>query len=148
VNPALSEEKAVSKFNLHLVIAAAAFIAASATASAQSALVANVPFEFKIGSHSVLPAGDYMIVRTHPDIWVFEDRESRHKTMVAMGQPSGSRGTDPPQLVFRCHGSECALSKIQVGHGETGYELPQLKSKSGGDEVALRIVPLSRGDAE
>lgn len=137
----------MSKFNLHLVIAAAAFIAASATASAQSALVANVPFEFKISSRGVLPAGDYMVVRLDPGMWLFEDRESRHKTLVALGAPSQSRNTDPPQLVFRCHESECALSKIQVGHGETGYEVLHPKSKSG-EQLATVVVPLLQGGAE
>lgn len=138
----------MSNIRLNLITAAAALIATSATASAQNALIARVPFEFKISSRAVLPAGDYSVIRTHPDVWMFEDRESRHKTMVALGVPSDSRNTDPPQLVFRCHGSECALSKIQVGHGETGYDVPQPRSKSGGEEVAVRIVSLSHGSAE
>ena len=137
----------MSKFNLNLIIAAAAFIAASATASAQSALVANIPFEFKISSRSVLPAGDYVVVRMNPSVWLFEDRESRHKTLVALGAPSQSRNTDLPQLIFWCHESDCALSKIQVGRGETGYELLHPKSKPG-EQLATVVVPLLQGGAE
>jgi hypothetical protein len=148
LNPATSEEKEMSNIRLNLITAAAALIAASATASAQNALIANVPFEFKISSRTVLPAGGYNVIRTHPDLWVFEDRESGHKTMVAIGVVSSSGRYDRPQLEFRCHGNECALTKIQVGYGETGYEVPQPKPKSGGDEVAVRIVPLSHGSTE
>lgn len=137
----------MSKFNLNLIIAAAAFIAASATASAQSALVANIPFEFKISSQSVLPAGDYVVVRMNPGVWLFEDRESSHKTLVALGAPSQSRNTDPPQLIFRCHERDCALSKIQVGRGETGYEVLHPKSKPG-EQLATVVVPLLQGGAE
>jgi hypothetical protein len=138
----------MGNIKLNFVTAAAALIAASATASAQNSLIAKVPFEFKISSRTVLPAGEYTVIRTHPDLWMFQDRESRHKAMVAMGLPSGSRNTDPPQLVFRCHGGECALSRIQVGHGDTGYEVPQPKPKSGGQELATRVAPLSRSGAE
>ena len=79
---------------------------------------------------------------------MFEDRESGHKTMVAIGVASSSDRNDRPQLEFHCHGNECALTKIQVGYGETGYEVPQPKPKSGRDEVAVRIVSLSHGSAE
>jgi hypothetical protein len=68
--------------------------------------------------------------------------------MVAIGVVSSSGRNDRPQLEFRCHENECALTKIQVGYGETGYEVLQPKPKSGGDEVAVRIVPLSHGSAE
>ena len=137
----------MSNIRLHLVGAAAALIAA-ATVSAQNLLTANIPFEFKISSRTVLPAGGYSVIRTHPDVWMFEDRESGHKTIVAIGVASSSGRDDRPQLEFHCHGNECALTKIQVGRGETGYEVQQPKPKSGADEVAVRIVPLGRGNAE
>jgi hypothetical protein len=110
-----------SNIRLHVVTAAAALIAASATASAQNALIGNVPFEFKISSRTVLPAGGYNVIRTHPDVWVFEDRETGHKRALAIGVASSSGRNERPQLEFHCHGNECALTKIQVGHGETGY---------------------------
>ena len=83
----------MSNLKLNLITAAATMIAAAATASAQSNLIANVPFSFKVNSQTVLSAGYYNVVRgsTNPIIWAVEDRATGKKTMVAMGQLSSSR---------------------------------------------------------
>jgi len=135
------------KFNL--ITAAATLIAATATASAQSNLNANVPFSFKVNSKTVLPAGDYKVIRpsTNPVIWAFEDRATGKKTMVAMGQQTGSKALDPAKLEFQCHADQCALTKIQVGYSEAGYELRAPKNANA-EEARTVVVPLTRGNAE
>ncbi|HLH43245.1 MAG TPA: hypothetical protein VKV74_09690 [Bryobacteraceae bacterium] len=137
----------MSKFNLSVIISAAAFVAASATASAQSSLVASIPFDFRVNSRGILPAGNYMVVHRNPGIWLFEDRESGRKVFVTLGAASQSRNTDPPQLVFRRREREFLLSKIQIGRGEMGYEVPLPKSKPG-EQIATVVVTLSQGGAE
>jgi len=142
-------ERKMKNLKLKLITAAAMMIVATATASAQSNLTANVPFSFKVNSQTVLPAGDYNVIRgsTNPVIWAFEDRVTGQKTMVAMGQLSWSRRSDPAKLEFRCHAAQCALSKIQVGNSEAGYEINA--SKTANAEVARTVVvPLTRGYAE
>src|SRR5215469_3655284 len=139
----------MSSLKLNLITAVATMIAATATASAQSALTANVPFSFKVNSKTVLPAGDYNVVRrsTNPMIWAFENRMTGKKTMVAMGQVSSSRMSDPAKLEFRCHADQCALSKIQVGNSEAGYEIYASKTVNQ-EEARTVVVPLTRGYAE
>ncbi|MBV8845152.1 MAG: hypothetical protein JO307_20285 [Bryobacterales bacterium] len=135
------------KFNL--ITAAATLIAATATASAQSNLIASIPFSFKVNSKTVLTAGDYKVVRpsTNPVVWVFQDRATGKKTMVAMGQQSESRASDPSKLEFKCQANECALMKIQVGNSEAGYELKSPKA-AGSEEARTVAVPLTRSAAE
>jgi hypothetical protein len=139
----------MSSLKLNLITAAATMIAATATASAQSTLIANVPFSFKVNSQTVLPAGDYNIVRgsTNPMIWEFQDRVTGKKTMVAMGQLSSSRMSDPAKLEFHCHADQCTLSKIQVGNSEAGYEINASKTANA-EEARTVVVPLTRGYAE
>jgi hypothetical protein len=136
------------RFNL--IAAAATLIAATSTASAQSTLNANVPFAFQINSGTALPAGDYTVLRVHGNaqVWQFEDRSTGHKTMVALGQIAGSRSGDPAKLEFKCRAENCALIKIQVGNGDTGYEIRAPKPKGPAEEARLVIVPLTRASAE
>jgi hypothetical protein len=140
----------MKSLKLNLITAAATLIVATATASAQSTLNANVPFAFSISSRTMLPAGDYNVVRVggNAEMWVFEDRETGKKTMVALGQPNQSRPGDPAKLEFQCHSDRCALSKIQVGNSEVGYELHPKVSKAEAEQSALVVVPLTRGNAE
>jgi hypothetical protein len=135
---------------LNLIAAAATLIAVTSTASAQSTMNANVPFAFRVNSRTVLPAGDYSVVRIgggEANIWAFEDRVTGHKTMVAMGQLTGSRQGDPAKLEFQCRADNCALTKIQVGNGEAGYEIRAPKPKNA-EEARLVVVPLTRASAE
>lgn len=140
----------MNSLKLNLITAAATFIAATATASAQSTLNANVPFSFSVSSRTMLPAGDYNVVRTNvtADTWAFIDKQTGHKTLVALGQPDQSRRGDPAKLEFRCHEDHCALTKIQVGNGEAGYELHPKTTKAEAENAALVVVPLTRGAAE
>jgi hypothetical protein len=139
----------MSSLKLNLITAIATMIAATATASAQSTLTANVPFSFKVNSKTVLPAGDYNVVRgsTNPMIWAFEDRMTGKKTMVAIGQVNSSRMSDSAKLEFRCHADQCALSKIQVGNSEAGYEI-NVSKPANSEEARTVVVPLTRGYAE
>jgi hypothetical protein len=136
---------------LNSITVAATLIAAAATASAQNTLMANVPFSFKVNAQTVLPAGDYNVTRpsVNPTMWVFEDRASGKKTMVAIGQSAGSRVHDAAKLEFQCREERCSLTKIQVGDGQAGYEIRAPKPGNGEPEQAvLRTVPLTRGNAE
>lgn len=139
----------MKSFKLNLITAAATLIAATATASAQSNLVANVPFSFKVNAHTVLPAGDYKVVRpsTNPTIWAFQDAVTGKKTMVAIGQQTQSRNSDPAKLQFQCQADQCALTMIQVGNSEAGYEIRAPKTNSA-EEARIVVVPLTRGNAE
>jgi hypothetical protein len=139
----------MKSLKLNLITAAATLIAATATASAQSTLIANVPFSFKVNSQTVLAAGDYNVVpaSTNPRIWAFVDRETGHKTMVAMGQTTSSRAADPAKLEFKCEGDQCALVTIQVGGSAAGYEIRAPKTINT-EEARTVIVPLTRGNAE
>ena len=140
----------MNNLKLNLIIAGATFVAATATASAQSNMIANVPFSFNVSSRTVLPAGDYNVVRVsaNADVWAFVDRETGNKTLVALGQTDQSRQADLPKLEFLCAADHCALSKIQIGYGAAGYELHPKLTKAEQEQSALVVVPLTRGNAE
>ena len=140
----------MNRLKLNLITAAATFIAATATASAQSTMIANVPFAFNVSSRTALPAGDYKVVRVGPnaDAWAFVDRETGKKTLVALGQLTQSRAGDPARLEFQCRADHCALRQIQIGNGEAGYELHPKMTRAEADESALVVVPLTRASAE
>ncbi|HEY7335195.1 MAG TPA: hypothetical protein VH639_09945 [Bryobacteraceae bacterium] len=139
----------MSNLKLRFITAAASLIVASATASAQNALMANIPFDFNVGHRMALPAGDYAVIRANPGVWVFQNRISGKKTMIALGVTSQSRADDPSQLGFICRAENCILRTIQIGHGETGYEVPLHRGgNSDREALASRIVPLSRAATE
>lgn len=135
----------MKSFTTKLITAAATLIAATVTASAQSNLIGNVPFSFQVNSHTVLPAGEYYVnhASTTPNLWAFEDRQTGKKTMVAIGQNSGSRSADAAKLEFLCRGEHCALIKIQAGYGESGYEIPAPKMIEKG-QARIVAAPLTR----
>ena len=135
----------MKSFTFNLFTAAATLIAATATASAQSHLIANVPFSFQVSSKTVLPSGDYTVMRVggSANTWAFEDRSTGKKNLVALGHTAESKRMDHAKLEFMCRAEHCALIKIQTGYGETGYEIPAPKTK-GWEEARLVEVPLAR----
>ena len=147
----------MTTFKLNLITAAAALIAASATASAQNTLSANVPFDFKISSRTVLPAGDYAILHEDAGFWVFENRESGYKATAALGtaqligvglglaifldaHAAGRRASDRTAArfcrkacPFRTKGDNVCVQ----GHGRARH--PQPKPKDGSGPVSLLL---------
>jgi hypothetical protein len=135
----------MKNFTFNLFTAAATLIAATATASAQSHLIANVPFSFQVSAKTVLPAGDYKVMRVggNANSWAFEDQATGKKNLVALGHTTASRRMDNAKLEFVCRAQHCGLIKIQTGYGETGYEIPAPKMR-GAEEARLVEVPLTR----
>jgi hypothetical protein len=140
----------MNSLKLNLITAAATFIAATATASAQTTMHANVPFSFSISSRTMLLAGDYRVARVGAtaDTWAFIDQQTGRITLEALGQPDQSRQGDPAKLEFQCRADHCALSKIQMGDGEAGYELHPKFTKRETEQAALIVVPLTRAASE
>ena len=135
----------MKNFTFNLFTAAATLIAATATASAQSHLIANVPFSFQVSAKTVLPAGEYKVMRVggNANAWAFEDENTGKKNLVAFGHTTESRRMDKAKLEFVCRAERCALIQIQIGYGEAGYEVPAPKIR-GAEEARLVEVPLTR----
>jgi hypothetical protein len=118
----MREETKMKHLFLNSLAALTTLVVSAPMSFAQSTLTAKVPFAFSIDARHVLPAGDYVVVK-YGGHWQLRNWEAKNTAFVT-GNPEQSRATDPPQLVFECRASGCALRRIQPGQGEVGFSLP------------------------
>jgi hypothetical protein len=105
---------------------------------AQTTLTGTIPFAFAIDAHHVLPAGNYVVIKSGNN-WRFRSQETKSVAFVT-GHPEESRKTDPSLLVFECRAGRCELRQIQAGQGEVGYYLPPTRVRKVDALELVRIV--------
>ena len=112
---------------MRLTIAAAAFVAATGVASAQT-MEAKIPFAFR-ASGKVLAAGTYQVrmTGTRPGLVVIRSTEGGNQLMT-LAHPSGDpkaawKSAGDAALLFQCGVSRCVLTNIWAG-GDSTYGLP------------------------
>ncbi len=127
-----------------LTLSAAALTMGSAL-YAQSHLVAEIPFSFRVNG-TELPAGKYRVESLHADIRVAYLTDGRSQKM-AMGINAGYGDTKEARLVFSCRESSgCTLAQIWDGTGK-GLEFPKAKMTSA-EQERLAVVVLHRSEAD
>jgi hypothetical protein len=138
------------KTNLHRVMfLAAATLVATGTVWAQYPVIANVPFEFKVGIGK-LPAGEYRLSdlsRGSSPMLLIRSTDNRNGSLaVAQGRISTAADVNP-HLTFRCIGGACTL--VEMWDGVSGYRWnePKRDKKETGD-TRLAVVYLNKPAAE
>ena len=119
----------------------------SASAFAQSNLIANVPFAFHANKLN-MPAGSYRVdaETTHGGAPVIVLRNQADQNKVfALGSPLGSTiANRGPRLVFRCNEGVCDLR--QNWTPEAGYSYPSHTKDRADDRLAS--IPLTNPKAD
>ncbi len=131
-------------------ILAAATLAISvspALAQAPNKLKAEIPFSFRIGSQ-VYEAGSYeasMVALSVGGKYLrMTNRDTNHGGLALIQSPIAKNGTDKdyaPRLVFQCNGSDCTLSQVWTGNGESGAQLKSVAPKTS-DHMRIAVVRL------
>jgi hypothetical protein len=139
-----SKEILAMKYFPTLLLAILAVFGVAVAATAQnSAVKANVPFDFTVGKH-FLPAGHYILSSPYPNIVKIQSADGRLATYV-----SATRGFQEPrngsQLEFARYGRQFFLRKI-LCDSSTGMNLnfPTLKSER---RMRFREAALDLGES-
>ena len=106
---------------------------ATASAYAQTALQANVPFNFIVAGKT-LPAGEYTIRSLDTIQRVLVIRGSDKSQMVMANSCASAKPSDTTKLVFHRYGNSYFLSHIWTAGYTSGAELPPSSRES---EVAM-----------
>jgi len=102
---------------------ALAILVGPSSARAQEAVIADVPFDFVVGS-SRLPAGHYVISeRDNPGVMSIANTTGRVFKFVLTIPDSINETVSQPELVFKQFSGERFLSRIVMERGE-GREIP------------------------
>jgi hypothetical protein len=112
---------------------------------AQSRLVAEIPFSFRING-TEMPAGQYRVEALHSEARVVYLTDGHNRKMV-MGINAGYGDTKEARLIFSCRESSgCTLAQVWDGTGK-GLEFPKPKMTSA-EKERLAVVVLHRSEAE
>lgn len=128
-----------------LTLSAAALTMGSA-AFAQSRLVAQIPFAFKVNG-TELPAGNYSIERpqiANRNVLLLTDG---HNSKMVMGINASGNEPASARLIFRCgESSGCALAEVWDSQGShVNFPKPKLTSA---EKERLAVVFLRRSEAD
>ena len=111
------------KIVLTLVAAAGISIAGVAPARAEEKVIAQVPFDFVVGSLT-MPAGRYIVTETDDPALVSIANENGHDfTFVLTIADGNNERVSEPELVFDQFGGQRFLARIVTGDNE-GREIP------------------------
>ena len=100
-----------------------AILAGASSARAQEAVIADVPFDFIVGS-SHLPPGHYVISeREYPGVVSITNTDGRVFMFVLTIPDSFNEAVFQPELVFKQFSGQHFLSRIVMG-SKVGREIP------------------------
>ncbi len=127
-----------------LMLTAAAMTLGAAAAYGQDAMVAKIPFSFRI-TGAELPAGKYTVAPVMGGRHMqFRNVETGKSAMVLVRNRAQSKdGT--PRLVFNCGGGNCSLASAFSG-ASTGWEFPAPRVKNLEREVATVYARPSKAE--
>ena len=113
-------------------IIAIAFVAASlitglSSASAQTRVKADIPFDFRVGS-TLLPAGSYYINATEPGVVWISNKDGKEHAVTIVLASSGSEDLGS-KLVFNRYGNQYFLRETLKADGKECMLFPQSKQE-------------------
>lgn len=125
-----------------------AFATAVASANAQSAnrVVANVPFEFSVGSKA-MPAGEYSVqaINGTNSTLMIRSADAKRAAVRLSSEIGRSKKNTHARLVFHRYGERYFLAEVWSGFDETGRQLATSKEEKA-IENELASIP-SSGDS-
>jgi len=115
-----------------LLYAAGLFTALGCIVQAQSATAiarADVPFNFRMGSSSIMPAGTYLVQQSGAVLTVREEGGTNKSAMQLTLPTSRTVVSAQPKLEFHRYGSAYFLSAVWIENSHEGRALPKSKSE-------------------
>ena len=110
-----------------IVLVGSMAVAAQAQTSGRAQLIANIPFEFGVGSKT-LPAGEYTVRQVNPAsdqaVLQLRSKDGSASAMVQMGSVIG-KAQDSPKLIFNRYGDQHFFAEAWVDGENTGLQAPR-----------------------
>ena len=114
-----------------VVLVGSMAVAAQAQTGRGTQLIANIPFEFRVGSKT-LPAGEYTVSRLNPafshPILQLRSRDGRANILVHMQGVIGKE-QENTTLIFNRYGNQYYFSQVWVGGDNSGLEAPKSRAE-------------------
>ena len=119
-----------------IVLVGSMAVAAQAQTSGRTQLIANIPFEFNVGSKT-LPAGEYLVLSTSAEtsnvVLKIQSQDGKASAMLQTGTVEGKQ-RHGAQLLFNRYGDRYFFAQAWTGVDRTRLEA----SKSSGERRVER----------
>jgi hypothetical protein len=147
------EDATMTKFASRFLVAAATFVVAAGTTSAQT-MKAEIPFTFRANGQ-VLPAGTYRVNLQFDTLAVpvvyFHNDDGHHAAMVKANAPHDPpkswRASGKAMLAFECGISHCSLVEAWGGTERPAYRFP-VPRLAKNEPVRTAIIALQSGKGD
>ena len=111
-------------------------------------LIANIPFEFNVGSKA-LPAGEYKISRVNPasnQLMLLRSKDGRTVAMVPMISVTG-KTPESTKLIFRRYGNHYFFAQAWVDGDASGLEAPRSRAERAAQRQLATLKPTAEAVA-
>ena len=114
-----------------IVLVGSMAVAARAETGGRAQWIANIPFEFSVGSKT-LPAGEYTVRQVNPAsdhaVLQLRSRDGSVSAMVQMGSVIG-KAQDSAKLIFNRYGDQYFFAQAWVDGDNTGLQAPKSRAE-------------------
>src|SRR5256885_14174729 len=118
-----------------IVLVGSMAVAAQAQTSGHTKLIANIPFQFKVGNKT-LPAGEYTVAQVNPAsdhaVLQLRSKDGRAGAMVQMGSVIG-KAQESAKLIFNRYGNQYFFAQAWVDGDNTGLQAPKTRAERNAD---------------
>lgn len=116
---------------LMLTLTLLPMLAAAQTPLGDTKIVAQVPFEFAIGS-KIVPAGQLVVQRIAPgnDTLTMRNRDAKLNTFASPTRVESKRPAATNALVFHKYGNRYFLWEVKVEGSQIMYRLPESRAEA------------------
>ena len=130
-----------------MIVLGVGITAAPVHAQTGSRVVADVPFDFFVGT-TAMKAGTYQVATRDSGVLVFSSDETRRQNFALSFNGTSNKHSEQPHLVFTRYGTEFFLNRVFMSSANDYNELPTSnrertlqRKQASGEEVSLLIEP-------
>jgi len=128
-----------------LVLVGSMAVAAKAQTSGRTQLIANIPFEFTVGSKN-LPAGEYTVSQINPAsdhaVLQLRSKDGSTSVMVQMNNMIG-KARESAKLIFNRYGNQYFFAQAWVDGDSSGLEAPKSRVERAAQHELASLKPVS-----
>jgi len=114
-----------------LVLVGSMAVAAQAQTSGRTQLIANIPFQFNVGTKT-LPAGEYSVRQVNPDsdcgVLLLSSRDGNASAMIQVDSVIG-KAQETAKLTFHRYGNKYFFAQAWIDGDNTGMQAPKSKAE-------------------
>ncbi len=116
-------------------------LVATAQLSGGEKIVAQVPFEFVLGS-KVVPPGEWIVqtANMYGSVLQIRNKAAAVSLMFMPSLVGDKRAAGDCTLVFHKYGSTYFLAKVRIAGSDNSYQLPESKAEA---EILAKNVPVT-----